>query len=196
MFKPSDIVDTFGSGGSNVVPGQGVPNLRDLFRDILGRIYAPVANVAALQATLAADRVDGQQVVTLDTYTVWVWKVADATAADSTHVAPTDVGAGAGRWVADASSVESPDTPATIGLSSGTSVLVNGQSAAIVATVTASSRIVVTRSGLAASTALGQLTTGTRVNGAPGSFKVTAQKSDTTGLEAGDQSTFDWYILG
>jgi hypothetical protein len=195
-FKVSDIIDTFGSGGSNVVPHQGVPNMRDLFRDLLSRSYLAVANVAALQATLAADRADGQQVVTLDTYTVWVWKIADATAADSAHIAPTDVGAGAGRWVSETAAPESPDTPAGIGLSAGTSVLVNGQSATIAATITASSRIMVTRSGLAASTAIAELMAGSRVIGAPGSFRVSSQKDDASGLQAGDQSTFDWYVLG
>jgi hypothetical protein len=196
MFKVSDISDTFGSGGANVVPLQGVPNMRDLFRDILSRLSAPMANVAALQATVAADRIDGQEVVTLDTYTTWVWKAADATAADSTHIAPTDVGAGAGRFVAEAATAESPDTPATIGLSSGTGVLINGQSATIAATITASSRIMVTRSGLAASTAIAELMAGSRVIGAPGSFRVSSQKDDASGLQAGDQSTFDWYVLG
>ena len=196
MFNVSDIVDTFGSGGSNVPPGQGIPNLRDLFRDLLGRLYAPVANVAALQSTLAADREDGQQVVSLDTYTRWVWKAADTTAPDSAHVEPIDVaaGSGIGRWVAHSDSVTV--TAATIGLSSGTGVLVNGQSATIAATITPSSRIMVTRSGLAASTAIAELVAGTRVVGAPGSFRVSSQKDDASGLQAGDQSTFDWYVLG
>jgi len=195
-FNVSDIVDTFGSAGSNVPPNQGIPNLRDLFRDVLGRLSAPVANVAGLQATLAANRVNGQLILTLDTYTTWVWKASDATAADSTHVAPTDVGAGAGRWVAETTTPEAADTPATIGLSSGSGALVNGASGAIAANITSSSKIVVTRNSAASSTAIGQLITGTRVNGSPGSFRVSAEKSDMSGVETGDQSTFDWYVIG
>jgi hypothetical protein len=195
-FNLSDIPDSFGSGGANLVPGQGVPNLRDVLRDLLSRNAAPVANVAALQATLAANRVDGQRVTTLDTYTSWLWKAADTTAADATHVAPTDVGAGAGRWVAEATTPAAPDTPATIGLSSGIGVLVNGVSATIAANITSSSRIVVTRTGIAASTAIAELIAGTRVLGTPGSFRVTSEKDDTSGVQTGDQSTFDWHIVG
>lgn len=191
-FQVSDISDTFGSGGSNVPPSQGIPNLRDLFRQILGVTSAPVANVAALQATLAQDRVDGQQILTLDTYTVWVWKAADATAANATHVAPTDVGGGAGRWVSESSA----GAPAGIGLSSGSGTLVNGVSAAIPANISASSKIIVTRNAFALSTAVGELVTGTRVNGSPGSFKVTSEKDDMSGVQTGDQSTFDWYVIG
>lgn len=192
-FQVSDIADSFGSGGANLVPNQGIPNLRDILRDILGRIAAPAANVAALQATLAVNRANGQQVTTLDTYTSWVWRPLDATAPDATHVAPFDVGAGAGRWVAE---VSSAPTPASVGLSTGTSTLVNGISPIIPATITATSKIVVTRNSLAGSTAIGELLTGNRVNGAPGSFRVSSEKDDMTGVQVGDQSVFDWQVIG
>jgi hypothetical protein len=195
-FQVSDIADSFGSGGSNIVPGQGIPNLRDILRDLLARVAAPVANVAALQATEAEDRVDGQQVTTLDTYTTWVWRAADATAVDGTHIAPTDVGAGIGRWVAVATTPEAADTPATIGLSSGSGTLVNGVSVAIAANITASSKVVVTRNSFAASTAIGELVVGSRVNGSPGHFVLTSEKTDMSGVEVGDQSTFDWFVIG
>src|SRR5882672_2321302 len=94
-----DITDNFGSGGSNVVPGQGVPNMRDGLRAALGSFAPPYADSTAMTASLAKDRVDGQVTVLLSDYTKWTWKAADAAAADSTHVAPTDVGVGAGRWV-------------------------------------------------------------------------------------------------
>ncbi len=97
--KLSDIKDGFGSGGANLVPGQGILSIRDVFRDLLSRTYPPVADTTGLTNSLAADRVDGMTAVKLDDYTGWIWKAADTTAADSTHVAPTDVGAGAGRWV-------------------------------------------------------------------------------------------------
>lgn len=128
-FAVSDISDTFGSGGSNIPPNQGVPNIRDLFRDVLGRL-----------ATIEGE------------------------------------------------------VPGAV--SSGTGTLVNGQSAAIPATITATSKIVVTRNSLATSTAVGELVTGSRVVGAPGSFKVTSEKDDMSGVQTGDQSTFDWYVIG
>jgi hypothetical protein len=319
-FSVSDISDTFGSGGANIAPGQGIPNLRDILRDLLSRSAAPVANVAALQATLAANRVAGQEILTLDTSTTWVWKPADTTAVDSTHVAPTDVGGGAGRWVAaggggsvrtvvyldstnhpaggvgnmiadynavptDAlvlvdlsaiaggrdgpsiylatpveddfpvtvrniggdstvdnwavwasagTTIEDLGTPGSFGpntsiyanpidggtwvldrvrnrwilqdrfftpgftpaLSSGSGTLVNGVSVAIGANITPSSKVVVTRNGLAASTAIGELIVGSRANGTPGHFVVTSEKDDTSGVQTGDQSTFDWFVIG
>jgi hypothetical protein len=94
-----DILDSFGSGGANVPPNQGVPSLRDAIASTLARHHSAVANTTALQATLAKNRVDGQLVVKLDDYSVWAWEAASAAGADSTHVAPTDVGVGAGRWV-------------------------------------------------------------------------------------------------
>jgi hypothetical protein len=99
-FSPSDVdPNKFGSGGANIAPNQGVPAMGRVLNDLLGRVASPVANVTALQATLAADRVDGQTVLTLDTYTFWVWKATDATAADANHIAPTDLAGGAGRFV-------------------------------------------------------------------------------------------------
>jgi hypothetical protein len=105
-FSPSDVqpiagTDTFGSGGKNFAPNQGNPSVGAVLLDLLKRIARPVANVAALQATVEADRADGMQIVTLDTYTLWVWKDADATAADANHIEPTDTsaGSGLGRWV-------------------------------------------------------------------------------------------------
>jgi hypothetical protein len=131
-FQVSDIDDEFGSGGvgHGIPPNQGVPNARDVFRDLLGRV-----------ATLEG-------------------------------------------------------SPAESALQSGTGTLVNGVSAVIAATITAGSRIVVTRNGFAASTALGELMAGTRVVGAPGSFRVTSEKDDMSGVQTGDQSTFDWIVLG
>lgn len=96
-----DIKDDFGTGGSNMAPSgaTGNPVLRDVVRAALGAQSASYADDAALTASKAADRVDGQLAVTLDDYSIWVWKAADATVADGTHIQPTDVGAGAGRWV-------------------------------------------------------------------------------------------------
>jgi hypothetical protein len=131
-FQVSDIDDEFGSGGGGhgIPPNQGVPNVRDVLRDLLGRV-----------ATLEA-------------------------------------------------------SPAESALSSGTGTLVNGLSAVIPANITSTSRIVVTRSGFAGSTAVGELMAGTRVVGSPGSFRVTSEKDDMSGVQTGDQSTFDWYVLG
>ena len=104
-FSPSDVQKTptstpdFGSGGRSLIPNQGYPAVGPILYALLQRIATAAANVAALQATVENDRADGQLVVTLDTYTLWVWKNADTTAADAAHIAPTDVGAGAGRFV-------------------------------------------------------------------------------------------------
>ena len=103
-YSPSDVDPTkFGSGGSNYAPNQGVANAPACLNDLLGRVGAPVANTAGLQATVQADRADGMLCVTLDAYHLWVWQNGSSTAASSTVIEPTDTSAGAngglGRWV-------------------------------------------------------------------------------------------------
>lgn len=85
-----------------------------------------------------------------------------------------------------------------IPLQTGTGTLVNGVSAAISARLTATSRIHVTPKDIAASTALGVLgaTSAGRTTGGSGSFVVTSQKTDASGTQTGDQSTFDWLVIG
>jgi len=107
--------DTFGSGGSNVAPNQGVPAMGAVLLDIMKRHAKQVASPTALQAIVSADRADGQLILTLDTYTLWAWEPANATAADATHIAPTDVGAGAGRFVAVATTPVAAATDSTAG---------------------------------------------------------------------------------
>lgn len=98
--KYSDVSSTsFGSGGAASFPEPSRVTLPRAVQSLMATHSAPVANTAALTASLAKDRVNGMLAVKLDDYSLWVWKSADATAADATHVAPTDVGAGAGRWV-------------------------------------------------------------------------------------------------
>jgi len=101
MIRYGDIQDQFGSAGANIPPSGagGTPSLRDVLRVLLDVTGAPYADSTALTASLAKDRVDGQVVVKMDDYTKWTWKAADSTAADTTHIAPTDVGVGDGRWV-------------------------------------------------------------------------------------------------
>ena len=106
------VSDSFGSGGEGLAPdgatgpfagaaSDDMPArvLRDHLRALYAATHPPVADATALTATLARNRADGQLVVKLDDYSIWVWKAADATAADATHVKPTDVGSGNGRWV-------------------------------------------------------------------------------------------------
>ena len=96
-FSPSDVdPNKFGSGGSNVAPNQGVPAVGRVLNDLLKRIGTPVANAAGLQATVQADRADGQLVMTLDTYTLWVWENASTTAVSATVIEPADVSVGSG----------------------------------------------------------------------------------------------------
>lgn len=101
-FNVSDIDPSFGSGGKNLAPNQGVPSVPAILKDLLARTMKAAADTTALQATVAADRVDGMLVVTLDTYTVWVWEAGSTATADSSHIEPTDTaaGSGVGRFVA------------------------------------------------------------------------------------------------
>lgn len=183
-----DIKDTFGQGGANIPPagGGGTPSMRDVLRAALAAHGSAYANVAALQASLAANRVDGQVVVKLDDYTLWVWNAASATAADASHIAPTDLAGGNGRWI-----------PVQADLQSGRSVLVNGVSAAIAANISPTSRIFITRALKNASTAYGFLDVldADRVTGTPGSFIVRSHDA-TSAAVAGDQSSFDWLVIG
>lgn len=187
----------FGSGGANYAPGKatGSPTAVDVLASLLASVAVAYANAAGLTSSLAKHRVDGQIAITLDTYTLWVWENASAAAADSTHVAPTDLSGGAGRWVAFSTT---PQTLSQLTIQSGTSTLVAGVSAALAATITANSRIVAMRKDKGASTAIGLLAAiaADRVIGAPGSFKVTSQKADASGTETADVSTFDWHIIG
>ena len=111
-FSPSDVQKTptsqtdFGSGGRNIAPSQGYPAIGVLLYALLQRIGTPVANTAALAATVQNDRADGMMVVTLDTYTIWLWQDQSSAAVSTTVIEPTDAAsrpapnAGLGRWVA------------------------------------------------------------------------------------------------
>ena len=183
-----DVKDTFGQGGANIPPGGGggSPSMRDVVRALLGSIGASYANVAGLQASLATNRVDGQLAIKLDDYTLWVWNATSATAADASHIAPTDLAGGAGRWM-----------PVQADIQAGRGVLVNGVSAAIAANISPTSRIFVNRALKNASTAYGFLNVldADRVTGTPGSFIVRAHDA-TTAAVATDQSSFDWIVIG
>lgn len=198
-FSPSDVQKTpastpdFGSGGRSVAPNQGYPAMGPILYALLQRIGSAVANVAALRATVENDRADGMLVVTLDTYTVWVWKDADTTAADAAHIEPTDTaaGSGAGRFV------NILDAESSGGIQSGSSTLVAGVSPAIAAVITASTKITLGRTAANASTALGELAITNKTVGAPGHFVVTADTVGTPGTPlAGDLSSFDWIAVG
>ena len=80
----------------------------------------PVANVAALQATVQAARADGQTYVTLDTYTSWVWEAASTASTSGTVIEPTDTaaGSGIGRFVAQSTTPYSNATDGAAGLMS------------------------------------------------------------------------------
>lgn len=99
------VSDQLGVGGSLLSPkGGSAPSghpkdLQALLRLAFSNHYAPYADVAGLTASKAKNRADGQIAIKLDDYSLWVWEAASATAADGTHIAPTDVGVGVGRWV-------------------------------------------------------------------------------------------------
>lgn len=203
-FSPSDVqpkagVDSFGSGGANLVPGQGIPSAGAVLLDLLKRIGRAVANTAGLQATKAADRFDGALVITLDTYTLWVWESGNATAADGTHIQPSDV-SGNGRFVAVATTPVADATDGTDGLMSADdktkldsgNVIVQSSKAIAAADVAA----------LGASTTghidfAGALPAGARFLGAV--WKVTTKfqnAGDTATIDSdlGDGTTADLYI--
>lgn len=96
----SDIADEFGSAGANVVPGQGIPNMRDAFRALLSRLHGAVANATALGAVLLADRADQMIALKSDDGSLWSYSAASMVGASALVIVPTDTGAGvAGRWL-------------------------------------------------------------------------------------------------
>lgn len=201
MIRLSQILDTFGSGGSNLPPGQGVTNLRDVLRVLLGAIGGAVANVAALEAVGPADRQDGMQVVALDTYTVFVWQVGNTTSPDATHVRPNDISGGnPGRWVSagEGSTGATGPTGASAAIVTGTSTLSTGVSPSISCpNLSASSRVFVNRTALNASTALGLLSSlsADRVTGASGNFLIKSEKTDASGVQTADFSSVEWLVI-
>lgn len=99
--KTNGIPNAIGQGGAHLAATKaaGDPGIDEILQGIGARAGGPYADSAALSASLAENRADGQLAVKLDDYSLWVWKNASVTAADATHIAPTDVGVGAGRWV-------------------------------------------------------------------------------------------------
>lgn len=195
-FSPSDVDPLkFGSGGKGYAPSQGYTAAPQLFHQILQRLGYALANTAALQATVEADRKDGMMVVTLDTYTLWVWRDASTDGTSSTVIEPTDTaaGSGSGRWEAVATTAQ---TLSQLGIQTGTSTLVNGVSPNVSATIGASTRIQCTRTAVNASTAIADLTVTNKTNGSPGHFVVTALRAASVATETGDESSFDWIAIG
>lgn len=198
-FNVSDIDTNFGSGGGGINGRRtGKPNASSILTDLLSRISRAVANVAGLTATLAKDRVDGMLVVTLDTYTLWVWQAASASTADSKHIAPTDVGSGNGRWV---DLVDALSGSQAGSIQSGSTTLVAGTSPAISAAVTANTRIIgfvktMTPGAGNLTVQYGALATD-RVVGAvgTGSFKIKALVAAGT-INVNDVSVVDWIAIG
>lgn len=75
----------------------------------------------------------------------------------------------------------------------GTATLVDGKTAPIAATITATSKIYLTHAG-GAGTTRGILASTDRVVGAPGSFTITA--TDLAGVQsADDDSSVDWLVI-
>lgn len=76
--------------------------------------------------------------------------------------------------------------------SAGTSTLVNGTKTVSNSSVTANSKIFLTRDGLNASTAIADLHVSSIT---AGSFVVTSTRHNTLATETGDQSTFNYLII-
>jgi hypothetical protein len=195
-----NVSDQLGSGGTGLAPtgsgpSNGLPVLRDLLRSLFGAVFTPYASTAAMQASLAKNRADGQLVVRLSDYSLWCFEAGSSAAAGATVIKPTDVGSGTGRFTEVATS---PATLAGLAIQTGSGTCTAGVSNTIAATITAGSKIVVTRKDLALSSAIGVLSaeTADRVVGAPGSFIVRSLRPATMAAETGDASTFDWYVIG
>lgn len=78
---------------------------------------------------------------------------------------------------------------------SGTATL-NAAPVTVNCALTSTSRIVLTRSAVNASTALGALITSTRVPGAPGSFNIESRQLANPGaVETGDLSSISWHVI-
>lgn len=191
------VSDLLGSGGAGLSPGgsgpsDGTKNLRDLLRAILGAIFPAYANATALTASKAANRQDGQFVVKLDDYSLWTWQAASSAAAGTTVIAPTDVGVGAGRWVQVLGGGGLPGQ-----LQTGQATLVAGSATGIAATITANTKFFFSRQSVGASTAVGELTAASIVQGAPGSFAIKSVTDATPGTAvAGDVSVVNWLAIG
>lgn len=101
------VADDFGYGGSGLtddgnppIAGQPVTNLRDFLRQMLAAYWSPgYANAAALTASKAINRANMQVATKLDDGSIWQFNAASTAAVDGTHLKPTDVGSGAGRWI-------------------------------------------------------------------------------------------------
>lgn len=190
MVKLSDILDDFGAGGANLWAGGGLTNLRDVLRGLLSRIASAAEDTSELEASLEADRVDGQLVVKLDDHTLWVWDVDSTLVAGSEVIFPDDVELGPGRFLR----VTPPATGLSPNVQAGTATLVAGLAAVATATVTAQSVIIVTRKTPAGTMGV-EWDTATRTPGDPGSFTIKSLKTDKT-VETVDTSSLDYIVVG
>jgi hypothetical protein len=81
-------------------------------------------------------------------------------------------------------------------IQNGTATLVNGTVAVATANITASSRVQLTHTAANASTALGVPFAESLTPGTPGSFTINARKPADATVEAGDQSSVFWTVIG
>jgi hypothetical protein len=204
-------------------PGETVtdPALQSTIAASGGQLVAPSAGLtaaAALATKLRTQGADETQLlsVMLAAYTAYVATLAAAeTAAAVAYVdgAPafgsTNVQGALDAVKADLTAIDSSVTTiegditaidaniaALPTFQSGGGTLTSGASGNIAATITASSRIVVTRTAVNASTALGELAVTNKSVGAPGHFVVDALTPATPGTPlASDVSSFDWVVM-
>lgn len=156
-------------------------------RMALQRILAPVADQTAMQAVQTDDRFDGQVAVKLDDYTVWTFEAGSSAGASSSVIVPD---AGTGRWV--------KLTTAVVGaVQGGTDTLAAGTKT-VTATITASSRIIVTMkdpgAGAITNFAAFDVPAASRNVGA-GTFVVNAIDNAKAVINTA-VCTFDYIILG
>jgi hypothetical protein len=146
-------------------------------------LVASRVNIADTEAELttsrAQDRIDGTLWLALDTNSIWQWDEASAAnAAWSGIIAPTDVGAGAGRFLARSYTVSA--------------TLVNGTVTVANARVKATSFIVPVHNVIGG-TALGVLTVPTAsINAGAGTFVINS--NNAAGL-VDDDSTLRVHVV-
>ncbi len=188
-----------------------------------GQLVTPSAGItaaAAIATKLRSQGADESQLVSvmLAAYTAYVATLTAAETAAaisySDGVSPafgsTNVQGALDVVKADLSTIDSTlttlegdittlnsEVAAVLPVQTGGGTLTNGASGNIPATITASSRITITRTVVNTSSALGELAVTNKTTGTPGHFVVDALTVTSPGTPlATDQSSFDWVVTG
>lgn len=202
IVRRSAVTPYFGAGGAGLAPDGGPGSLQAILLTLLASLSAPYADAAALAASVAVDREDGMLAVRLDNNSLWIWRAEDATAADSSHIAPDDVGSDPGRWVdilggASGGLLSALDQTKLNSIQTGTVTLTTGavtKNTGI--TMTAGSKVFLQLETPGGTTGVAHKVSG-KTAGAPGVGAFTVTAVDTSGaLVNTDTSTLAYLIVG